>query len=73
MLTGQQASQAAQTSFVVDTIGPAVTISAAPASITNGALVYFVFASEAATSYQCRTFNIAANTTPDFAGCASPQ
>ena len=73
MLMGQQANQAAQTSFVVDTIGPAVSISAAPASITNGGLVDFVFASETAASYQCRTLDVGATNTPDFEACQSPK
>lgn len=73
MLTGQQANQAAQASFVVDTIGPAVSISAAPASITNGGLVDFVFSSEAAAYFQCRTLNVGATAMPDFETCVSPK
>ena len=72
MLTGQSANQAAQASFTVDTNGPAVSITGAPDSITNGGLVNFIFASEAAASFQCRFLNVGSSTTPDFTTCVSP-
>lgn len=72
MLAGQSANQAAQASFTVSTNGPAVSITGAPDSITNGGLVNFIFSSEAAATFQCRFLNVASNTMPNFAKCTSP-